>query len=78
MAITGLETGGSMFVSKLALGRLSEHLMHDPAAREQFIADPLSWVRMTYEVEPSDKDREFLEDYRQLMADGNCCSGCNC
>jgi hypothetical protein len=77
MAITRLDSKGSAIAYKLALARLSEDLVTDRAAREQFIADPVLWVRTTYKVEPSDKDREFLEGYRQLYAIGSCCPpGC--
>jgi hypothetical protein len=65
-------------VSKLALARISEDLMTDPVAREQFIDDPVGWVQKTYRVDPSPSDREFLQGYQQLMADGNCCQGCGC
>ncbi|MBE8517601.1 hypothetical protein ILP97_08800 [Amycolatopsis sp. H6(2020)] len=68
----------SAFVSKLALARISEDLMTDPDAREQFIKDPIAWVRTTYKVDPSERDQAFLQDYQQLMEDGNCCKGCGC
>ena len=78
MAYTALESDSSAIVSKLALARLSEDLMTDPVAREQFIADPIMWVRTVYKVEPSEKDQEFLRNYQLLMDNGNCCRGCGC
>ena len=78
MEVIRLESDSSAIVSKLALARLSEDLMTDPVAREQFIADPIMWVKTTYKVEPSERDSEFLHGYQQLMADGNCCNGCQC
>jgi hypothetical protein len=78
MSLTRLESEGSAIVSKLALARISEDLMTDPVAREQFIEDPVGWVQRTYRVTPSPSDREFLQGYQQLMADGNCCGGCSC
>jgi hypothetical protein len=73
-----LESEGSALVSKLALARISEDLMTDPVAREQFIEDPIAWVQQSYKLDPSPSDRDFLRGYQQLMADGNCCGGCNC
>jgi hypothetical protein len=77
-AITRLTAEGSAIASRLALARISEDLIGDPEAREQFIEDPVGWIRTTYNVEPSSSDREFLADYQQLMADGQCCTGCTC
>jgi hypothetical protein len=79
MAALRLETDASSISSKLALARLSEDLMTDPEAREEFIADPIHWVRTTYKVEPSPSDQEFLNGYMELMAGGSCCGhGCGC
>jgi hypothetical protein len=74
-----LEMDSSSMSSKLALARLSEDLMTDPKAREDFIQDPIAWVRTTYKVDPSPSDQEFLNGYMELMAGGSCCGhGCGC
>jgi hypothetical protein len=79
MATMRLDAQSSSLASKLALARLSEDLMTNPDAREQFIADPIMWVRMTYKVEPSESDQVFLQGYQELMAGGSCCGhGCGC
>jgi hypothetical protein len=78
MATMRLTAEGSSIASRLALARISEDLIEDKEARERFIEDPIEWVRITYNVEPSATDREFLEGYQQLMADGQCCHGCSC
>jgi hypothetical protein len=79
MTAMRLDAQSSSLASKMALARLSEDLMTNPAAREEFIADPVTWVRMTYKVEPSESDQKFLQGYQELMAGGSCCAvGCGC
>jgi hypothetical protein len=69
---------GTTLFTKLAISKISEILVSSPRARAEFSKGPSDFFAKHLRVAPSADEAKFLETLKQQLADGNCCTGCNC
>ncbi len=65
-------------LSKTSLEKLSADIVQSAALRTKFMADPEGFIKSNYGTAVSAAERDYVNNLKQMVADGFCCKGCGC
>ena len=76
--LNDLAASNTPVMTKLAISKISEILVASPSEREAFVTDPSNFFEDRFGVRPGEKELEYLDNLKNVVADGWCCGGCAC
>jgi hypothetical protein len=78
LTLDNLRGSGTPLLAKMALAKLSEDLVANPAVRAEFVKDPSSYIRTRFGHDLAANELSYFSALARMYDDGNCCGGCQC